>query len=33
MLSAITSLFRLARAGIVLAQRGVRFVPKCKKEP
>ena len=33
MLNAITSLFRLARAGIVLAQHGVRFVPKGMKAP
>ncbi|MEM9356462.1 MAG: 2-polyprenylphenol 6-hydroxylase [Pseudomonadota bacterium] len=33
MLNAITSMFRLARAGIVLAQHGVRFVPKGMKAP
>ena len=33
MLSAIAHLFRLARAGIVLAQHGVRFVPKGTKAP
>ena len=33
MLSAIANVFRLARAGIVLAQHGVRFVPKGMKVP
>lgn len=33
MLSAIVNLYRLARAGIVLAQHGVRFVPKGMKVP
>ena len=33
MANAVTSLWRLARAGIVLAQHGVRFVPKATKVP
>jgi ubiquinone biosynthesis protein len=33
MANAITNLWRLARAGIVLAQHGVRFVPKDTKVP
>ncbi|MGI9523898.1 MAG: 2-polyprenylphenol 6-hydroxylase [Hyphomicrobiaceae bacterium] len=33
MLNAIASLFRLARAGVVLAQYGVRFVPKGTPAP
>jgi ubiquinone biosynthesis protein len=33
MASTIGNLFRLARAGIVLAQHGVRFVPKGMKAP
>jgi ubiquinone biosynthesis protein len=31
--STIASLFRLARAGVVMAQHGVRFVPKGMKPP
>ena len=33
MASALTNLFRLARAGLVLAQHGVRFVPPGTKTP
>lgn len=33
MASAISSIYRLARAGLVLAQYGVRFVPKGQKVP
>jgi ubiquinone biosynthesis protein len=33
MASALTNMFRLARAGLVLAQYGVRFVPKGQKTP
>ena len=33
MANAVTNLWRLARAGIVLAQHGVRFVPKGTKVP
>ena len=33
MANAVTNLWRLARAGIVLAQHGVRFVPKATKVP
>lgn len=33
MIAAMNSLFRLARAGIVLAQHGVRFVPRGMKTP
>ena len=33
MITAIASLFRLARAGIVLSQHGVRFVPRGMKTP
>ena len=33
MINAVASLFRLARAGIVLSQHGVRFVPKGMKVP
>jgi len=33
MATALASLFRLARAGLVLAQHGVRFVPKGVKAP
>ena len=33
MASAITNIFRLARAGLVLAQYGVRFVPDGQKVP
>ena len=33
MLNAISSFFRLGRAGLVLAQHGVRFVPKGMKVP
>jgi len=33
MATALTNLMRLARAGIVLAQHGVRFVPKGMKAP
>jgi ubiquinone biosynthesis protein len=33
MANAVTNLWRLARAGIVLAQHGVRFVPKGSKVP
>ena len=33
MANALTNLFRLAKAGIVLAQHGVRFVPQGQKVP
>ena len=33
MVSAIGNIYRLARAGLVLAQFGVRFVPKGQKVP
>ena len=33
MSSAIVNLLRLTRAGVVLAQHGVRFVPKGTKVP
>ncbi|MCH9764714.1 MAG: 2-polyprenylphenol 6-hydroxylase [Alphaproteobacteria bacterium] len=33
MANAVTNIFRLARAGIVLAQHGVQFVPKAQKVP
>src|SRR5262245_46033476 len=33
MANALTNILRLGRAGIVLAQHGVRFVPKGQKAP
>lgn len=33
MANAITNTFRLAKAGVVLAQHGIRFVPKGQKAP